>query len=617
MTFKQNSTVRMTTTKNYDFMNRLGQISSVPSASSVVNYSYLYNSANQRTERREPDSSFWLYQYDSLGQVTSGKKYWSDWTPVAGQQFEYVFDDIGNRSSTKSGGDSTGANLRSAAYSANNLNQYTTRDVPGTVDIIGAANAAATATVNGQSTYRKVEYYYEAVATNNGSAAIYPSITNQSVLSGATNVTIGSLFLPRTPEAFSYDSDGNLTNDGRWMLTWDAENRLTAAESQTTAPTASKRKVTFVFDWQGRTTRRTEYDGSSGSYLVSRDEKYVYDALRCLAELNATNNTVLRGYLWGLDLSGTTTGAGGVGGLLAMNSAANGEQFYALDGNGNVAELVKAADGTASANYEYDAFGQTIRISGTPAKDNPFRFSTKRYDDALDFALYEDRPYKPPTDNWLSRDTSEHLNEPNPYGFNRNDPVNRIDPDGSQSYALSGPDWYFTFEHGQWVYHTSRPPPQPPPYTSYTDDRGLNIAKVNKCNVVVFYGHGIGSRYSDGSLVDFTKLTVSQLNQSGTPAVVKNEPCSAAGVLGCNSGNYAKIQTPIVDAPQPNYEYSGFQNGPLIDQAWSAAIEQAKAICKKQGACCDTVRVRFECPNLSWSLRPAGWCGKEEIIKCK
>ena len=26
-----------------------------------------------------------------------GKRYWNDWTPVAGQQFEYGFDDIGNR----------------------------------------------------------------------------------------------------------------------------------------------------------------------------------------------------------------------------------------------------------------------------------------------------------------------------------------------------------------------------------------------------------------------------------------------------------------------------------------------------------------------------------------
>lgn len=35
--------------------------------------------------------------YDTLGQVTSGKKYWSDGTPVAGEQFAYAYDDIGNR----------------------------------------------------------------------------------------------------------------------------------------------------------------------------------------------------------------------------------------------------------------------------------------------------------------------------------------------------------------------------------------------------------------------------------------------------------------------------------------------------------------------------------------
>ena len=40
--------------------------------------------------------------------ISSGKKYWSDGTPVAGQQFEYVHDDIGNRSSTKAGGAAPG-----------------------------------------------------------------------------------------------------------------------------------------------------------------------------------------------------------------------------------------------------------------------------------------------------------------------------------------------------------------------------------------------------------------------------------------------------------------------------------------------------------------------------
>ena len=31
---------------------------------------------------------------DALGQVKSGKRYWSDGTAVAGQQFDYAFDDI-------------------------------------------------------------------------------------------------------------------------------------------------------------------------------------------------------------------------------------------------------------------------------------------------------------------------------------------------------------------------------------------------------------------------------------------------------------------------------------------------------------------------------------------
>lgn len=153
ITFASNVVTRMTTTKSHDFLNRLTSISSVgtSSTSSPISFGYSYNDANQRIRVGQADGSFWLYQYDSLGQVTSGKKYWPDWTPVAGQQFEYAFDDIGNRNSTKAGGEQSGMNLRSAAYSVNNLNQYTNRTVPGAVDIIGVANAAATVTVNNQS----------------------------------------------------------------------------------------------------------------------------------------------------------------------------------------------------------------------------------------------------------------------------------------------------------------------------------------------------------------------------------------------------------------------------------------------------------------------------------
>jgi len=99
--------VRITTTKTFDKLNRLTSIASVGTGStpSVSSHTYSYNDANQRTRVNLADGSFWIYDYDSLGQVKSGKRYWSDSTPVAGQQFEYGFDDIGNRSSTKTSGD--------------------------------------------------------------------------------------------------------------------------------------------------------------------------------------------------------------------------------------------------------------------------------------------------------------------------------------------------------------------------------------------------------------------------------------------------------------------------------------------------------------------------------
>ncbi|MCS7091387.1 MAG: RHS repeat-associated core domain-containing protein [Verrucomicrobiota bacterium] len=66
--------------------------------------------------------------------------------------------------------------------------------------------------------------------------------------------------------------------------------------------------------------------------------------------------------------------------------------------------VVKAADGTVSACYESDPFGQTIHATGPMAKENSFRFSTKRTDETTDLVLYEYRAYSPSLGRWLSRD---------------------------------------------------------------------------------------------------------------------------------------------------------------------------------------------------------------------
>ncbi|MBL9166811.1 MAG: RHS repeat-associated core domain-containing protein [Verrucomicrobiales bacterium] len=428
--FRENTTTRMTTAKSYDYLNRLLSISSTAGSSVIASHGYLYNDANQRTRVDLVDGSYWIYEYDKLGQVTSGKRYWADGTVVTGQQFDYAFDDIGNRSSTKVGGDTNGLNQRSATYSANNLNQYTSRTVPAQVNVSGIALPASTMTVNSQATSRKGEYYWGEATANNASAADFLSITSLATFGPTNNSVNGYVFVPKTPEAFSYDADGNLTNDGRWVYTWDAENRLTQLESQATAPSASKRKITYTYDYQSRLIARKSYT-NNGSYQIKSDTKYLNDGWRCLAEINAANNNVIRGYVWGLDLSGSPEGAGGIGGLLMLTDAATStSHFYAYDGNGNVSAMAKTSDSSKTAHYEYGPFGEVTRASGMIAKSNPMRFSTKCQDEESDLLYYGYRFYNASTGGWLSRDPVQESGGINLYGFVYNDPLLKFDPDG-------------------------------------------------------------------------------------------------------------------------------------------------------------------------------------------
>ncbi len=426
ITFKSNSVVRLTTTKASDYINRLESISSVAAGlTPSLTFAFQHNDANQRIRCTLADGSFWVYQYDSLGQVKSGKLYWSDWSPVPGQQFEYGHDDIGNRTSTKAGGDENGGYLRSATYSANSLNQLTNRTIPGAVDIVGIANATATVTVNGQGTYRKGEYYRNELTINNASAAQWQSVTNKAVEGTTTNTVIGNVYLAKTSEAFTYDLDGNLLSDGRWNYTWDAENQLVVAVVNSGVGTAQY--LTFEYDYQGRRIGKQLWFNLTGSGAPATALKFLYDGWNQVALLSGS--TLQQSFMWGLDLSGSEQGAGGVGGLLKVThiGAQTTNAFVAFDGNGNVAGLVSAADGTMLALYEYGPFGEAIRASGVMAKVNSFRFSTKYTDDETDLSYYGYRYYNASTGRWLSADPLAERGGFNLYGFVGNNPANHID----------------------------------------------------------------------------------------------------------------------------------------------------------------------------------------------
>jgi RHS repeat-associated protein len=162
-----------------------------------------------------------------------------------------------------------------------------------------------------------------------------------------------------------------------------------------------------------------------------------------IAELDVPNSgaaRVHRTYAWGLDASGTLTGAGGVGGLLLTShhtpQADGGTQVTTLaplyDFNGNVLVYADVATSTITHRMEYDPFGQELSLDtllpGEGAAEAPrFRFSTKYTDGETGLVYYGYRSYSPELGRWVSRDPIEEKGGINLYGMVGNDLVNGLD----------------------------------------------------------------------------------------------------------------------------------------------------------------------------------------------
>ncbi|HEX3247804.1 MAG TPA: RHS repeat-associated core domain-containing protein [Pyrinomonadaceae bacterium] len=418
--------------RTYDSLGRLQSIVTTPAADVAQSYSYSFNNLNQRTRMTREDGSYWSYIYNDRGELVSGKKYWSDNSIVWGAQTEYSFDNIGNRSTAKDGGNQLGG-LRQSNYTTNSLNQYLQRTVPGAVDVAGTANSAATVTVNNQTTARKADYFYNELAVDNSAAPAYPQINvvgarNNFGAGGQDAVTQkgGRAFIPKTPELFTYDDDGNITLDGRWIYAWDGENRLISMEAVAAVPVEAKQKLEFAYDQMGRRIQKkvSVWNVSASSYQLQSTTKFVYDGWNLMAELDA-GNVLVRSYSWGKDLSGSLTGAGGIGGLLRVTDS-TGSYIPGYDGNGNVTSLTRLSDGTLAATYEYDPFGNPLKSVGDP-NINPFRFSTKYTDSETNLVYYGYRYDSPILGRWLSRDPSEEQGGTNLYAYVENKPIDFTD----------------------------------------------------------------------------------------------------------------------------------------------------------------------------------------------
>jgi RHS repeat-associated protein len=249
-------------------------------------------------------------------------------------------------------------------------------------------------------------------------------------------------FLPPATQVFTYDLDGNLTSDGVWTYSWDAENRLWAMETTASAIAGGvpARRLEFKYDHMHRRVEklvRGGWNGSTFTTIVSH-HRYLYDGWNLVAEFSVASVapltlTLTRSYTWELDITADLTKAGGVGALLQIADHATGKTYLpSYDGNGNIVALFDSATtggsaGVCVAAYEYSPFGEFLRSEGTYATENPFRFSTKFTDDETGLVYYGRRYYSPSQGRFLGRDRIEEAGGLNLYAFCRNDAINRWD----------------------------------------------------------------------------------------------------------------------------------------------------------------------------------------------
>ena len=269
-------------------------------------------------------------------------------------------------------------------------------------------------------------YEYDTIGNRLWSAANLATNTyGANSLNQYTTVGRAAPSAPQT--SLLYDADGNMTRDGNYSYSYDAENRLRAVTSR--SMTNGALRVLNAYDHSNRRIRKIvqrlhstsapppAQPSGTDEWLTLETHTFVWDGNNIVLEkvdfADGTSRTFEN--FWGLDKSGTEQGAGGVEGLLALSMDG---VFYipCYDHNGNIV-LYVSETGTFAAQCTYDPYGNIIESSGPLADVFSFGFSTKYHDRETGMVGYKRRFYRPDLGRWLNRDPLGVYGGLNLYGY--------------------------------------------------------------------------------------------------------------------------------------------------------------------------------------------------------
>lgn len=218
--------------------------------------------------------------------------------------------------------------------------------------------------------------------------------------------------LLQIPSHFSYDKNGNPTNQGNVSYSYDALDRLTKVETP-------NKHITYSYDSDHRRISKTVHTLQHGIWIETDQKLFLYDGQN---DIGATNT---KGQIQELRVLGSGSQAE-IGAAVAIEL--HGEVYAPMhDLMGNVISLVSIDSQEPEVEYTYSAFGEEEN-TGTLA--NPWRFSSKRTDEETGLVYYGRRYYSPQFGRWLTPDPAGFTDGMNLYAFVKNNPINCIDQYG-------------------------------------------------------------------------------------------------------------------------------------------------------------------------------------------
>lgn len=224
--------------------------------------------------------------------------------------------------------------------------------------------------------------------------------------------------------SLSYNLRGDVTNDGTYAYTYDANDRMISVTPD--APQPGSFRLAYGYDSQGRRTWKDvyEWDEETSGWDYAYGRSYVYDGTQLVGELDQ-DGTMLTGYTWGP-----------TGQLLAVTDYTHAmpKTYVAvIDASGNTAMLVDPAAGTVAAGYTYDAYGNLKSATG-PAQAVCSILGKGLFYDIEARWLGHAGQRETVADHWMQRDKAGELAaDENLYRVDEGDPVNLSDTTGLAS----------------------------------------------------------------------------------------------------------------------------------------------------------------------------------------